>query len=425
MLKDLPDLVKSGIITQESSDKIRDYYLDKKKPNTTRLFIVFGILGAILIGLGIILIIAHNWDEFSKLTKTFFAFLPLIIAQIIAGFTILKKSDSISWKESSAILVFFTIGASISMVSQIYNIPGDISSFLLTWMALAFPLIYLLNSSTASLLFIIGITTYACQTSYWTYPSSDSYSYWLMIAGVFPYYYKLLKKVPGSNFVIFHNWLISLSVVIVLGTLANDLEDLMFIAYMSLFGLLYLIGDQKAFLNQHIIKNAYKLIGSLGTIILLLFLSFNFYWEEMNVDKLLFSNLVISPEFYISLLISLSAIGLIMKIKLNSVKNLNPISLVFILFILTFTVGVASPEIAVILINLSVFIIGILTIINGVERDHLGLLNFGLLMITALIICRFFDTDISFFIRGVLFVVVGAGFFMANYWMLRKRKTNE
>jgi hypothetical protein len=52
----------------------------------------------------------------------------------------------------------------------------------------------------------------------------------------------------------------------------------------------------------------------------------------------------------------------------------------------------------------------------------LSLLNYGLLILTALIICRFFDLDMSFVARGLLFVLVGAGFFAANIWMVKKRK---
>jgi hypothetical protein len=69
-----------------------------------------------------------------------------------------------------------------------------------------------------------------------------------------------------------------------------------------------------------------------------------------------------------------------------------------------------------------VFLSGVLTIWRGAKNDHLGILNYGLLTITALVVCRFFDSDMSFVLRGILFMLVGGGFFVANYAMLKRRK---
>jgi len=425
ILKDIPELVKANIISQESADKIRDYYQNKGGQSTNRLFIVFGVLGAILVGLGIILIIAHNWDELSRTTKTFFAFLPLLIGQIVCGFTLIKKPDSIAWRESGAVFLFFSVGACISLVSQIYNIPGNLGNFLLTWMLLCIPLVYVMKSSMVSLLYIIGITFYAGETSYWSNSSFESYFYWILLLIVMPHYYQLYRKKPESNFMIFHNWLIPLSVIITLGTVAERADELMFIAYFSLFGLFYLVGNLEFFTKQRPINNGYKPLGSLGTIILLLTLSFDWFWEDLRMSDLQFNEVITSPEFLASAIISLLGVGLLyLQQKNKALSDIKPIAPVFILFIVTFIVGLSSP-ISVMLINLFVFAIGIMTIRNGAKQDHLGILNYGLLIITALVVCRFFDTDLSFVIRGILFVCVGVGFFAANYWMLKKRKTNE
>ncbi len=425
ILKEIPELIKAEVITQETADRIQDYYKNKRSSSTNRLFIVFGILGAILVGLGIILIIAHNWDELSRATKTFFAFLPLFIGQLLCGFTLIKKQDSIAWRESSAAFLFFSVGASISLVSQVYNIPGNLSSFLLTWMLLCFPLIYVMKSSMVSLLYLIGITYYACETSYWSYPSSESYPYWVLLSLALPHYYLLYLKNPKSNFMIFHNWLIPLSVVITLGTVAQKTEELMFIAYFSLFGLFYLIGHKDFFIRQKSRNSGYKLLGSLGTIVLLLTLSFNWFWEDLRNSDLQLNEVISTPEFFASTILSLFAVGLLyVHLKDKALNNIQPLVLIFILFIITFVLGLSSP-IAVVLINLYVFAVGILTIRDGAQQDHLGILNYGLLVITALVICRFFDTELSFVVRGIMFVSVGAGFFIANYLMLKKRKANE
>ncbi len=425
ILKDLPNLVNAEVISKETADKIRAYYQNKEGPPSNKLFVVFGILGAILVGLGIILIIAHNWDELSRGTKTIFAFLPLIVGQLFCGFTLLKRKQSVAWRESSAAFLFFAVGASISLVSQIYHIPGNLGSFLLVWMLLCLPLIYVMQSSMASLLYLVGITYYAGEVSYWSYPSSESYFYWLLLLGVFPHYYQLIKKRAHSNFVFFHNWLIPISLTIVLGTVAEHMDELMFIAYFSLFGLFYLIGGMDFLTQQRLRNNSYKLLGALGTSILLLSLSFDWFWESLRRKEFLFNEVIIAPEFWVSAFLSVVAgVLFFLQYKNKGIRKVKPFAPVFLLFILTFLLGLYSP-LAGVLINFYIFILGILTIREGALQNHLGILNYGLLIITALVICRFFDTDLSFVIRGILFVSVGIGFFATNYWMLKKRRTDE
>lgn len=425
IVKNLPELVRDDVITQDTADQIRDYYQRKESSSPNRLFIVFGILGAILTGLGIILIIAHNWDELSRATKTIFSFLPLLIGQIFCAYALWKREESDAWRESAATFLFFAVGASISLVSQVYHIPGNLSSFLLTWMALCIPLVYVMRSSVASLLYLAGITYYAVHNSYWTYPASEPYIYWLLLVLVLPYYYQLGKNKPRSNYMVFHNWLVPLSLVITLGAVAISHEELMFPAYISLFGLLYLIGNSSFFPAQEPKNGSYQFIGSVGTIALLLALSFAEFWEDLRQEQWTTNEIVSSPEFIATVLISgLAATLLYRQYRRERLRQMKPLEPVFLLFIVLFVLGIFSPA-AVVLTNLLVFFIGIATIREGARKDHLGILNYGLLIIAALVICRFFDTDLSFVARGVLFVLVGLGFFILNYWTLQKRKLHE
>ena len=425
LLKDISELVKADIISKETAEKIQDFYQAKEEKSNNRLFAIFGVFGAILIGLGLILIIAHNWDQLDRAIKTIFAFIPLIIGQVLVGYTIFKRYTSLTWRESSSAFLFFAVGACISLISQIYNIPGNLGSFILIWMLLILPLVYIMKSSIISLLYIIGITFYACELGYWSRPNSEPYLYWLLLIAIIPHYYSLYKDYFSSNYLSFHNWIIPLSVLIVLGTISQEIGEFMVIAYISLLGLFYLIGKLLILKNQKLINNGYLIIGSLGTIILLLIISFDDFWKELRSKDFKFDNIVLSPEIITSVLISiLAGILLYKKIKKSSIKSIEPIEVIFILFIIVFFIGLTS-SVSVILINLIVFILGILTILQGTKMNHLGILNYGLLTITALLIARFFDTDISFILRGVLFIIVGIGFFVTNYWMLKKRKSYE
>jgi uncharacterized membrane protein len=419
--KEITELLDAGIIDQVTANRINEYYDNKSGTPQSKLLIVFGIFGSLLIGLGIILILAHNWDDLSRSAKTVIAFLPLILGQAICGYTLFKKPNSTAWREASSAFLFIAIGACISLISQIYNISGSMGAFMLTWMLLALPVIYVMRSSVASLFYIAGITWFACEVGYWD-RTGENYLYWGLLLLVLPHYYLLYKNKRESNFFTFHNWFIPLSVIISLGTIATETEELMFIAYMSLFGLLYLIGNTPVLREQKIRNNGYLVLGSLGTVVLLLGLSFDFFWSDLRQEEFVTKDWIQTPEFIAAAILTLAALILLLYQKSKQRPfELKPVEGVFIFFIIIFLIGIKSPM-AIVLINILVLMIGIMTIREGARQYNLGVLNYGLMIVTALVICRFFDTDLGFVLKGILFVGVGIGFFFANYMMIKRKK---
>ncbi len=422
ILNELPALVKANVITEETAKKIKEHYTKNGDESQSKLFMIFGILGAILSGLGIILILAHNWDDLSNTTKSIISFLPLLIGQLFCGYTILKKSENTVWRESSSVFLFFGIGASISLIAQVYNISGDLNSFLLTWMLLSLPLVYLLRTSIVSLLYIIGITYYCCNSNYFTYPKEQSYLFWLLFLGIIPHYYQLLTTKPQSNFTLFHHWLIAISLMISLGSIGDGNEKLLYLSYMCLFAIYYFIGRNSFFENQKIKFNSYRIIGKLGTLILLFVYTFKSFWIFFHEKKVHQNPIITSPEFIIASILTIIAIVLFYK-KNNPThfKDFGLLEIIFLLNILLILMGTLAAIIA----NGIVLAIGLLEIKRGNQLNNLRILNFGLLIITILITCRFFDTDFSFIVRGILFISLGLGFFLTNYVMLKKRNRHE
>jgi len=417
----LDDLVESNIITELTATKIWQHYQKEGEAAPNRLGIILSVLGAALIGLGIMLIVAHNWDNFSRPVKTFLAFLPMIIGQIACVYTLKKEKDSAAWREGSATFLFFAVGACIGMVSQIYNLEGELGSFLLTWMLLILPLIYVMQSSMISLLYIGGITWYATNCGYAN--SHEPYLFWALLAMAIPHYYRLYQNRPTSNAFNYHSWAIALSVVITLGLWANEASMLMWIAYVSLLGLYFLIGCLPFFKNKKSINNPFLLIGLFGTIGLFLTFTFFFFWEEIVREKMHLSDLFMHQEFWVAILLTGLGVYLFVQQKTpERFKLVSPVPFGFIIFLLVFLLGYNLPIIGMVLSNLFVLAVGIFYIHRGNELNRLSVLNLGLLTLAALIICRFFDLDLSFVTRGILFVLVGLGFFLANYQLLKKRK---
>ncbi|HTE32837.1 MAG TPA: DUF2157 domain-containing protein [Chryseolinea sp.] len=422
ILRALPELVEARMITEETAGQIRDYYASKPNPAANRLFIVFGILGALLVGMGIVLILAHNWDVLSKPAKLTIGLLPLLTGQSLAAYLLFKKSTSQGWKEATACFLFFGVGISIAIVSQVYNMGGTLGSFLFFWMALALPIVYVLRSSMASMLYICGITWYACETGYFSYPHDHALRYWILLLLTLPFYYfEFIRTERKNNFFYFHNWLLTLSLTICLGLFADHTEELMVVAYVSLFSIFVMLSTIKAFNTDRILTNAFLITGSLGIIGLLLALSFQFYWEEL--PGYLPKEILTTPEFIVTVLLSaIAGVLLTIILKSNRFGEVNIKAFAFLLFILLFILGMSSPVLAQIAVNVVILVFAVSTILSGARQNHLGVLNYGLAIVTALIICRFTDTDFSFVVRGLLFIVVGAGFFAANYFMVKKRK---
>lgn len=416
---EIKELVEKQVISQDVALKIETYYQSKQIDTPNRLFTVFAILGSTLVGLGIILILAHNWDDFSRPLKTIFAFLPLVVGQWCVGYSILKNKST-TWKEASGAFLFFAVGSSMALVSQIYNIPGDLSTYLLTWTLLCLPLIYLLKSNALGLLHIVFATYYACEYGY--FYGSVVGSPWLYIAliiAIIPYYLMLLKKEATSNITSVFNWFLPLSVLIILGAFVNNNGIFGYLMYITFFGLLYNLGKSPFFINQKLRRNGYLVLGSLGTIFMLMLASFEWLWVDVFRDDILFN----CQEGYISIILFISALAvLVYNFLKKSTIGFNLFQYVFILFTSIFFIGFSNHSLPIVLVNLLILALGVMAIKIGADKFHFGILNYGLLIISILIVCRFFDTNMSFVLRGLLFVGVGVGFFATNYMMLKKQK---
>ncbi len=423
--KDLEELLQAGVISEEVAGSISDYYHKKDSNAGNRLIVIFSIVGATLIGGGIVLIIASNWDQLSQLTKTILAFVPLILGQLLMVFVLLRKNENQTWRESSGVFQLLTIGATISLVSQVYYIPGRLDLFMLLWTALSLPIIYLMRSSVASLLYLIGIMFYAIFTDSEIYLPYGFFFFLVLFLAGLPHYLHLIRTKSVSVLTTTHHWIIPFVLVIASISIGDQNDSLMFLVFISLFCLYELIGKLHYFDNLHPRKNTFLFIGSIGIIITLLVVSYKDYWQKLLEKGIDLSETFLIPEILAIAVFSLPSCYLTYRqIVKKTFHSLSPTQPAYVIAIIIFLIGLQS-SLAVILINVYIFIIGLLIIIKGMKTDHLGKLNYGLVIITFLVIFRVFDTNLSFALRGLLFLIVGVGFYITNFQLLKKRKAYE
>lgn len=421
--KELQELLEAKIIDELTAEKISAFYNKKEIESPNKLMFTFGVIGSLLIGLGIILIIAHNWDDLPKIMKLAIAFLPLLVGLVFCGFAYFNSKNNVGWKESSAVFLMLSLGANISLISQIYNVSGSLSSFIFLWMLLTIPVIYIMDSMIVALLFIIGITYYQIETVY-GYPKIEDYYYWILLVLFLPFYLFHFFQNKTSNAVSFMNWMVPLSITISFGGLAKHNEEWMFVGYMALFGMFYLIGNFSLFSTQKKLTNGYRYIGMIGTIVLLYSLSFKWFWKNLIHEDI--KGWFNSIEFILSILLILINLFLLaIQNKYKSVSNFDYYGSISLWFLPIFTLGLSTWIIPMILINIVILSICIYYIYTGIHQKDLSTMNFGLIVLSILIICRFLDSNLSFVNRGLIFITIGLCFFFANYRMVQYIKNNH
>ena len=151
----LPELVASDVITSESARTIELHY-ESTEPRSGLGFILLAIVGSALIGAGIILLIAHNWDQLNRATRSVIAFLPLITAQILCLFVLARRNESQAWRESVAIFDVAAVGTAIALISQTYQIQGSFADFMCIWLLLSIPIVYVLRTTVGAVAYLIG-----------------------------------------------------------------------------------------------------------------------------------------------------------------------------------------------------------------------------------------------------------------------------
>ncbi|MGD8441490.1 MAG: DUF2157 domain-containing protein, partial [Holophagae bacterium] len=158
----LPGLTADGVLDDEAADRLRARYPMPTATSGARLAIaICALFGGLLIGSGVILLLAHNWEHLSRPVRAAIALLPLVVSQIVAGWVLVRRGSSTAWREGSATALALALAAAIALVDQTYHTGGDLESFLWRWSLLLAPLPWLLNASSVAVIFLASLAWWA------------------------------------------------------------------------------------------------------------------------------------------------------------------------------------------------------------------------------------------------------------------------
>ncbi len=425
-LKHIDELLNAQVIDKPTADRISRYYEDKKKSSVNLLIMIFAIIGAALIGSGIILILAHNWDNFSRNIRTGIAFLPLAAAQALCLYTILKKYDSKTWKEASSVFLVFAVGASISMVSQIFHIVGDISQFLFIWMLVCLPVLYILKSDASALLIIAGVSGVSIAAFEDRHDNlMILLKYFILLAGWAYYYLRSVIERRKAVITAYFHLTAAISLLITLGHITDDHYSILDLVYFCTFSILILISELSVLKESVLAHNMIKILGLVGFYIMTFTFSYADNWKHSRLEFVVYRKMLASGELIWAGLVFILAIVLFYSVLVkNRGKWAVPEYFGFLLFALLYFI-VRSDLISMIVMNLYLLAISISKIVKGFVMLDMKLMNFGLVIFSFQFLLRFFDTDIGFVYKGLVFIVIGIIFINANSFLIKRRRRGD
>jgi uncharacterized membrane protein len=418
--RELPELVSQGVVQPEVAERIRRHYGEPEAAGSIAkrwAMILFGILGAVLIGGGIILLLAHNWEELSRPARAVISVLPLAVSAGLGGWLLWTQRPSTAWREGVGTAQMLAIGSSIALVAQTYNLGGRFDEFMLTWSLMGLPIAYLLGATLPALLYLVGITVWTGSVinhgvqALWYFP---------LLGLALPFLWWTSRANRYHPRPVLVAWVLAITVCIgsgiALEPVCKEIKTWP-ILFGGLFGLLFLAGTRWWGEASAAWQRPLQNVGALGGVGLSLVLSFIDPWPKVNwilTDKKL-------AALELAMVAVISVAALVLWVRCWTRRAGHEVMLGAVPFLAVFAWICAmqgSAPMAAALFNIFLCTLGIGTLVIGLRERRLGIVNGGMVVLAAVILCRFFDANLGFAFRGVAFILIGIGFLVTNLVLL-------
>jgi uncharacterized membrane protein len=419
LVREMETWEKEGLADRGTIEKITAYYKAKEENEPNKLGAILGVLGSILIGLGIILILAKNWGYFPRGVKVTISLIPFLIGSF-GGIFIIKKGVSGWIKEAAAIFTTIGILTAVVMSGQIYHILVDewVLFFIITMLSL--PLVYLYGSTLdlAAYLVLGSLCMFMTDlTDLWTKVILGM----IIIGASIPFVKVRYNK---DKFGFETGWcqvFLALAGFAFISSLAYNgvlLRELYFTYFILLVGLdALLYEDTLAFTMR-----PFAVVGNIGLYITLFVFTFSEFWRYVDTSNVNWQHMLI-----IVLFVGV-VIGIIAKLitsKRDFTKRLF-IYFIAIAMIIGFRLfgllGNESSVILAVVLNIIFISLSIMTLREGIIYSSMSRMNIGLMLLAAITLARFFDSEFSFLVKGIVFIICGVIFLLANLYLAKKRK---
>ena len=375
-----------GLITPQQGQAIIGSYPIQASPRGSygRLVTILAILGAVLLGLGVILFFASNWDGIPRTVKLALLLIGVPTTYII-GYWLRYGRGYPRVGVAAIFLAAIFYGAGVHLVAQSYHVPVNDPRLFLFWFLGVLPLAYLTRSQA---ILVLSILLFLVSVGFWL-----------------PLWLDGMDAVP---FLVFPLYL-------VLGLMLFSLGR-----FQALFDL------------TRSYAKAYEILGLLTTFGALYLLSFRFWFEGFR-RYYLSSAEPVSWEFWL-VLFGAAALAVLLlggaigqQIGIRRPLLTLPYELGFSLlllvagFMLIFLPG--ESDLIYPLIFNALLLLGIVGLVfGGYYRSQESWINLALIFFGVDVFARYFEFSFDLFDRSLVFIGAGSILLAGGFLLERGRR---
>lgn len=406
--------VEDGVITAEQARALNDRYrLDevRLKGVPARVITALSIIGALLVGAGMILLIASNWAAIPKPARLAMV-ISAILAINIAGYRLrFTRGDYPVLGAGLMFLGSIVYGAGIWLIAQTYNISSLHYGGFLLWFAGITPVAWLLELNAVLVVsagLLSGWSIIKCLDF-----NTPNYLYPFLVATIIvPLCYKNRSEVSLATITLgFGIWIFQAALYHL-----GDGPDIvaMFFFYLAFGIFLYTAGILHAFLKRH--SGFSLLYKALGAVIFFSFAyGMSFSSSAQSVSTALKTPL--RSEFWAAFaaVAALSAVNAIISISLSK-KHGGPArkqlycELIFAgcaLVVLSLMLAAPDRVFYGIYSNLILFATSVALIFLGYGKRAALFVNMGFIFFAVHFITRYVDWGWQYLPRSAFFILFG------------------
>ena len=409
--------VEKNIISDDQRLAIENVYEDMPSSKSEILPVVLAVIGSALVGLGIILLLAKNWSEFSRPLRLIISVIPFTVGALAAFFVILREKEK--WMhEAVGVFIPISVVAGLGLIGQTYHSVAPAQSIFLISALISLPFVYILDSSIAAIVYIflsaIFVTASPVEYMYVALLKAAA-----MILLIWPYVFLMQKEKRKFE----SSWVNTFAVLYgFICLIATTNQSSYFMENLLVYGLI-IMGIFALRSERFSLPYASAML----LVFVIFFIStFQFRWRYD------FAGSFDTESFLIIQAMSLGSMALFyMNLKSRNKDVIKYAAFLVIPFVAiiysTLKYSVAIENTVVWSFNLVFFVVAIAIFVTGsrllLRSDaSIARANMGLILILAIISKWFFDIDISFLARGILFILLGLAFLIFNFVFNKKKR---